>query len=121
MSRVWPQQQRLVRDLRDVLRGSFGCRDAWVIAADGRYRLEVRVADRQITLLNDDEERFWSRFYTRVQRSRAHLGEQVTQTLLWRKSKHELTAVLSAPWLERVGPPPARAVPSPAAPRLPRA
>lgn len=121
MARMWPQQQRLVYDLRRVLRGDFGCQDAWVVAGDGRYRLEVRVAGRQITLLDDDEEAFWARFYTPVQRNRLHLGEQVTQTLLWRKSKDELAGVLSDPWMKRVGPLPARHASSPAAPRLPRA
>jgi hypothetical protein len=120
LPRVWPKQQWLVNDLRDVLRGAFGCQDAWVVAGDGRFRLEVRVGGRQITLLADDEERFWARFYTPMQRNRLHLGEQGTQTVLWRKSKHELADVLSGPWMERVGPPPARAA-SPAARRLPRA
>jgi len=117
----WPKQQRLVNDLRNVLRGAFGCQDAWVVAGDGRYRLDVRVAGRQITLLDDHEEAFWTRFYTPVQRNRLHLGEEVTQTILWRKSRDELADVLSGPWMERVGPPPSRHAALPSARRLPRA
>jgi len=121
MARVWPKQQRLVNDLRDVLRRAFGCQDAWVVAGNGRYRLEVRVAGRQITLLDDDDEAFWARFYTPVQRNRLHLGEEVTQTLLWRKSRDELADVLSGPWMQRVGPPPSRRSALPSSQRLPRA
>lgn len=121
MPQIWPKQQRLVHELRDVLRGAFGCQDAWVVAGGGRYRLVVRVAGRQITLLDDEEEPFWARFYTPVQRSRLHLGEEVTQTILWRKSRDALRDVLSGPWLERVGPQPSRPAALPSAPRLPRA
>lgn len=118
---MWPQQQRLVRDLREVLRRSFGCQDAWVVAGGGRCRLEIRVAGRQITLLDDAEALFWGRFYTQVQRSRLHMGEQVTQTILWRKSAGDVAGVLSGPWMERVGPLPARQIGHPPAVKPPRA
>lgn len=91
------------------------------MASDGRYRLDVRVGGRQITLLDDHEEAFWTRFYTPVQRNRLHLDEEVTQTILWRKSRDELADVLIGPWTERVGPPPSRRVALPSARRRPRA
>lgn len=79
------------------------------------------MAGRQIILLDDHEEAFWGRFYTSVQRNRLHLGEEVTQTILWRKSRDELADVLSGPWKERVGPLPSRRAARPSARRLPRA
>lgn len=118
---MWPKQQRLVRDLRDVLRRTFGCQDAWVVAGAGRCRLDVRVGGRQITLLDETEGTFWERFYTPVQRRRLHMGEQVTQTVLWRKSAGDLADVLSGPWTERVGPRPARSVSLPSASKPPHA
>lgn len=121
MPQTWPQQQQLVSELRDVLRGAFGCQDAWVVAGGGRYRLMVRVAGRQIALLDDDEEAFWARFYMPVQRNRLHLGEEVTQTILWRKSRDKLKDVLTGPWMECVGSLPSRHAALPSAPRLPRA
>ena len=91
------------------------------MAGTGRCRLEIRLQSRQITLLDDAEASFWGRFYTQVQRSRLHMGEHVTQTILWRKSAGDLAGALSGPWMERVGPLPARQIGRPADGKPPRA
>lgn len=102
----WPKRQRLIQQLREVLRREFDCQDAWVVASAGRCRLEVRVRGRQITLVEDAEDLFWARFYAPVERERVRLGERFVKTLQWRKSPAELAAVLTPYWIARVGPPP---------------
>lgn len=92
-----------------------------MVAGGGRCRLEVRLQGRQMTLLDDTEDAFWGRFYTQVRRNRLHMGEQVTQIVLWRKSAADLAAILSGPWMERVGPLPARRGEHPAVEKPPRA
>ncbi len=104
MRERWPKQQRLIRQLRDVLRREFGCEDAWVVRASGGCRLEVRVQGRQVTLLEDPEEQFWARFYMPVAQERVHLGERVVHVLQWRKPAAELVALLTPHWLRCVPP-----------------
>ncbi len=99
----WPKQQRLIRDVRDLLQREFGCQDAWVVQAGGRCRLEVRVDGRQLLLMDYPEEEFWARFYMPVERERVHLGERVVQFLQWRKPAADLVALLTPYWLQHVG------------------
>lgn len=103
MPERWPKQQRLIRQLRDVLQREFGCQDSWVVRGGDRCRLEVRVRGRQITLLEDVEEQFWVRFYMPVERERVHLGERVVDVQQWRKPTADLVAVLTPYWLRIVG------------------
>lgn len=119
MSRRWPEQQRLIRQLREVLRREFGCQDAWVVVGR-RYRLEVRVRGRQVILLEDAEEPFWARFYEPVERERVHLGERLIEVRQWRKSLEELASVLMPHWTQRVGPLPRALSRRPRASELPR-
>ncbi len=109
----WPKQRRLVAQLRDILRREFGCRDAWVVVSGGRCRLEVELRGRRKTLLEDDEDAFWARFYAPVQRERLHLGERVVETETWRRPTPALITVLTPYWLDRVGPLRSRAGPEP--------
>lgn len=104
MAAGWPRQRRLIEDLRDILRREFGCQDAWVVNAGGRCRLDVRIQGRQLSLLEDAEDRFWAMFYMPVERSRLHLGERVVQVQQWKKSSRDLVAVLTPYWIDRVGP-----------------
>lgn len=99
----WPKQQRLLRQLRDVLQQEFGCQDAWVVRASGRCRLEVRIGGRQRLLLEDSEEHFWARFYMPVERERVHMGERLVQIQQWRKPAADLVALLTPYWLRGVG------------------
>lgn len=105
MAGRWPRPQRLIQQLREVLRRDFGCQDAWVVSTGGRCRLDVRVGGRQITLLEDDENTFWARFYAPVERERLYLGEQLIEVRQWRKPADELSAVLMPFWIRRIGPP----------------
>ncbi len=107
--RVWPQRRRLVAHLREVLRRRFGCRDAWVVSAGGRCRLEALVGGRRVVLLEDGEEAFWALFYQPVRRERRRLGETVVETILWRRPPRELADLLMPYWQARVGPPGGRA------------
>lgn len=108
MAADWPGQRRLVEDLRDVLRREFGCQDAWVVNAGGRCRLDVRIRGRQVSLLEDLEDRFWAMFYVPVERSRLHLGERIVQLRQRRKPHADLVAVLTPYWIDRMGPLPRR-------------
>ncbi len=103
MTERWPKQQRLLRQLRDVLLQEFGCQDAWVVRAGSRCRLEVRVGGRQRLLLDDPEESFWARFYMPVERERVHLGERVVYVQQWRKPAADLVALLTPYWRQSVG------------------
>ncbi len=103
MRERWPKQQRLIRQVRDVLRREFGCQDAWVVRTGGRCRLEVRLKGRQFLLLEDDETTFWTRFYMPVERERVHLGERVVQVQQWRKPAVDLVKILTPYWVRRVG------------------
>jgi len=80
-----------------------------VVRTPGRCRLDVRVAGRQVTLLEDAEEAFWARFYEPVERERVHLGERYVEVHQWRRPPAGLLAVLTPLWAVRVGPPPAAA------------
>lgn len=100
----WPKQQRLIGQLRDVLRKEFRCRDAWVIASGGRCRLEVLAGGRRMVLLDDAEDAFWARFYRPVERERLRLGERLVSVEQWRKTASDLVAVLTPYWNARVGP-----------------
>jgi hypothetical protein len=99
----WPKQQRLIGQLRDVLRREFGAQDAWVIRTAGGCRLDVRVAGRVIELLEAPEDDFWARFYHPVERAHHHLGERQVSVEQWRRSASDLEAVLRPYWEARVG------------------
>lgn len=103
MTERWPKQQRLVREVREVLRREFGCQDAWVVRAGERCRLEVRLKGRQILLFEDDETAFWARFYMPVERERVHLGEHFVQIRQWRKPPLDLVMLLTPYWRQHVG------------------
>lgn len=103
MAAGWPRQRRLIQELRDILRREFGCQDAWVVNAGGHCRLDVRIQGRQLSLLEDAEDRFWAMFYVPVERSRLHLGERVVQVQQRKKSSRDLVAVLTPYWIDRVG------------------
>jgi hypothetical protein len=103
----WPKQQRLIGQLRDVLRREFGAQDAWVIRTSAGCRLDVRVAGRQIVLLEASEDEFWTQFYRPVERESHHLGERQVNVEQWRRSAADLAAVLRPYWEARVGSPPA--------------
>lgn len=77
-------------------------------------RLDVRVADRLVTLLHDREDAFWARFYAVVPRERLHLGERRIEPELWRLSADALAAVLRPFWTARFGSPGAGSAPPPA-------
>lgn len=68
-------------------------------------RLDVRVDGRSLTLLEDTEEGFWSRFYAPVVRERLRLGERSPTIEQWRLRPAELAAVLRPLWAARVGRP----------------
>jgi len=106
-SRVWPKQQRLIAQLRDVLRREFGAQDAWVIRTSASCRLDVRVAGRRIELLEAPEDDFWARFYEPVEHERLHLGERYVDVEQWRRTPAGLAIILRPYWQERVGPQPA--------------
>lgn len=89
----------------------FGARDAWVVRTPGRCRLDARVGGRQVTLLDDDEDAFWARFYAPVDRERAHLGERYVTVEQWRRSPADLAAILRPYWDAAVGPSPAESAP----------
>jgi hypothetical protein len=101
----WPKQQRLIAQLRDVLRREFGAQDAWVFRTVSGCRLDVRVAGRRIALLEAPEDEFWSRFYHPVERERRHLGERYVDVEQWRRLPADLAEILRPHWQERVGPP----------------
>ncbi len=111
MRERWPKQQRLIRQLRDVLQREFGCQDAYVVQTGGHCRLEVRVQGRHLTLLEDTEEQFWARFYVPVERERVHLGERVVHVQQWRKPPADLVVLLTPYWLRCVGTPPRASLP----------
>lgn len=103
MLRHWPKQRRVVAQLRDILRREFGCQDAWVVVSGGRCRLEVQVAGRRVTLLEEPEDVFWARFYLPVQRERVHLGERLVETVTWRRPTADLISLLTPYWYDRMG------------------
>lgn len=107
MTHPWPKQQRLIAQLRDILRREFGAQDAWVIRTAGGCRLDVRVAGRRIGLLEAPESEFWTVFYQPVERERRHLGERYVEVEQWRRSPAELAVILRPYWRARVGPQPA--------------
>ncbi len=107
MTRIWPKQQRLIGQLRDVLRREFGAQDAWVIRTAAGCRLDVRVRGRRIALLEAPEDDFWARFYQPVEREVLHLGERRLSVEQWRRRPEELAALLRPYWEARVGSPPA--------------
>jgi hypothetical protein len=107
VTQTWPKQQRLIGQLRDVLRREFGAQDAWVIRTPDGCRLDIRVRGRRVALLEAPEDDFWARFYQPVERERRHLGEQYVEVEQWRRSPAELAAILRPYWQERVGPQPA--------------
>jgi hypothetical protein len=107
VTQSWPKQQRLIAQLRDVLRREFGAQDAWVIQTPGRCRLDVRVKGRRVVLLEAPEDDFWAYFYQPVERERRHLGERYVDVEQWRRSPAELAVILRRYWRERVGPRPA--------------
>lgn len=100
----WPKQQRLIRQLREILRRDFGAQDAWVVRTADRCRLDVRAGGRLITLLEAPEDDFWARFYAPVERERRHLGESHIEVEQWRRPPADLAAILRLHWVERVGP-----------------
>lgn len=104
---VWPKQQRLAAQLRNVLRREFGAQDAWVIRTSAGCRLDVRVAGRRVVLLEAPENAFWARFYHPVEREHLHLGERYVDVEQWRRRPADLAAILRPYWQERVGPQPA--------------
>jgi hypothetical protein len=99
----WPKQQRLIGQLRDVLRREFDAQDAWVIRTPAGCRLDVRVAGRVIELLEAPEDEFWAHFYHPVEREYYHLGEREVNVEQWRLSPLDLVAVLRPYWEARVG------------------
>ncbi len=103
----WPKQQRLIAQLREVLRREFGAQDAWVMRTSAGCRLDVRVAGRKLSLLEAPEDDFWAQFYEPLERTRLHLGERHVDVAQWRRPPGELAAILRPYWEERVGPPPA--------------
>lgn len=107
MTDSWPKQQRLIAQLRDVLRREFGAQDAWVIRTAAGCRLDVRVAGRRIALIEAPEQAFWAQFYEPVEREYRHLGERRVHVEQWRRSPAGLAAVLRPHWQARVGSPPA--------------
>lgn len=100
----------MIAQLRDVLQ-RFGASDAWVVRTPGRCRLDVRVGGRPITLLDDDEEAFWARFYAPVERERVHLGERYLTVEQWRRRPADLAAILRPYWDDAVGSSPAGSAP----------
>lgn len=90
--------------MRDVLRRDFGAQDAWIVRTAAGCRLDVRVAGRAVSLLEDTEDRFWARFYAPVERERLHLGERHVEIEQWRLKATELAAVLRPYWEACVGP-----------------
>lgn len=107
MTAPWPKQQRLIGQLRDVLRREFGAQDAWVIRTPAGCRLDVRVAGRVIELFEAPEDEFWAQFYKPVERTQYQLGEEQVSVEQWRRPASELAAVLRPYWEARVGSRPA--------------
>jgi hypothetical protein len=107
VTQPWPKQQRLIAQLRDILRREFGAQDAWVIRTPEGCRLDVRVAGRQLALLAAPEDDFWARFYRPVERERRYLGERYVDVEQWRRAPADLAAILRPYWRARVGPQPA--------------
>jgi hypothetical protein len=103
----WPKQQRLIGQLRDVLRREFGAQDAWVIRTPAGCRLDVRVGGRRVALLEASEHDFWAQFYRPLEREVHHLGERQVSVEQWRLPVADLAAVLRPYWEARVGSPPA--------------
>jgi hypothetical protein len=99
----WPKQQRLIGQLRDVLRRQFGAQDAWVIRTPGGCRLDVRVAGRRIELLAAPEDEFWAQFYRPVEREYHHLGERLVSIEQFRLPPADLATVLRPYWEAHVG------------------
>jgi len=76
-----------------------------VVRTPGHCRLDVRVAGRQVSLLEDAEDAFWARFYAPVERERLRFGERRVEVEQWRLGAADLVAVLRPYWEARVGSP----------------
>jgi hypothetical protein len=109
----WPGRPLLAARLREILRHEFGAQDAWIVCSPGRCRLEARCGWRIVVLLEGHEPGFWAPFYTTVRRSVRARGEIVTAQVPAQRSRRDLVELLRPLWVEAVGIPSVRRVPTP--------